>query len=122
VTDPRPALGLRGEEEARRLLERKGFRILAARFRSRLGEIDLVAEDGETLVFVEVKTRLSSACGPPEESVTAAKQRRLVRMAETFLMARGLHGRDCRFDVVAVDAREDGRLEARHIPDAFRAS
>ena len=120
MTDARPQLGLDGEESARKHLERLGYRILALRFRSRLGEIDIVAEDGATIVFVEVKTRRSAEQGSPEESVTAAKQRRIVRMAETFLLARGLHGRDCRFDVVAVDASA-GRFEVRHLPDAFRA-
>jgi putative endonuclease len=120
MADARPQLGLDGEEEARRFLERLGYRILARRFRSRLGEIDLVAEDGATIVFVEVKTRRTSGAGSPEESVTPAKQRKIVRMAETFLLARGLHGRNCRFDVVAVDAGT-GKLAVRHLPDAFRA-
>jgi putative endonuclease len=121
MKDTRPELGLRGEEEARALLEASGYRILARRFRSRLGEIDLVAEDSATIVFVEVKTRRTRSHGAPEESVTPAKQRRLVMMAATFLSARGLHGRDCRFDVVSVDVPEGKRPEVRHIKDAFRA-
>jgi len=121
VPDPRPGLGLHGEEEATRHLTKLGYTILARRFRSRLGEIDLVAEDDGTLVFVEVKTRRSLSCGPPEESVTPHKQRRLILMAETFIAARGLHGRDCRFDVVAVDLSRDGRTDVRHHIDAFRA-
>jgi len=119
--DPRPGLGLHGEEEACRHLARLGYTILARRFRSRMGEIDLVAEEDRTLVFIEVKTRRSLSCGPPEESVTPKKQKRLIRMAETFIAARGLHGRDCRFDVVAVDLSRDGRSEVRHLKDAFRA-
>jgi len=120
LIDARPQLGLDGEGEARKHLEKLGYRILALRFRSRLGELDIVAEDGSTIIFVEVKTRRSAERGSPEESVTPAKQRRIVRMAETFLLARGLHGRDCRFDVVAVDASA-GKLKVRHLPDAFRA-
>jgi putative endonuclease len=121
MSDPRPGLGLHGEEEAFRHLTKLGYTILARRFRSRLGEIDLVAEDGRTLVFVEVKARRSLSCGPPEESVTPRKQRRLILLAGTFIAARGLHGRDCRFDVVAVDLSRDGRTEVRHLKDAFRA-
>ncbi len=117
----RAALGKAGEDEARRHLESNGYRILARSFRSRLGEIDLVAEDGTTIVFVEVKTRRSLVAGRPEESVGAAKRRRLILVAQSFLAARGLHGRDCRFDVVAVEPREGGRFEVRHLTDAFRA-
>jgi putative endonuclease len=121
MSDPRPDLGLHGEEEAFRHLTKLGYTILARRFRTRLGEIDLVAEDGGTLVFVEVKARRSLSCGPPEESVTPRKQRRLILLAGTFIAARGLHGRDCRFDVVAVDLSRDGLTEVRHLKDAFRA-
>jgi putative endonuclease len=119
--DGRSLLGSRGEGAARRHLESIGYRIVAERYRSRLGEIDLVAEDGTTLVFVEVKTRRSAACGSPEESVTPAKQRRIARLAAAFLAARGLYDRDCRFDVVAVEEGSDGRLDIRHHEDAFRS-
>ena len=121
MKDERPALGSRGEEAARRHLESLGYRILARRFRSRLGEIDLIAEDGSTIVFVEVKTRRSAACGSPEEGVTPLKQQRIVRLASSFLAASGLHGRDCRFDVVAVVEDAGSGLLLRHLKDAFRA-
>lgn len=120
MTDPRAALGRRGEEAAARHLEKLGWRLVARRHRSRLGEIDLIAEEDGTVVFVEVKCRRSRACGPPEESVTPSKQRRLARLAEGFLAAKGIRGRDCRFDVIAVDEAPGGRLEIRHIRDAFR--
>ena len=120
VKDPRPARGLRGEEAARRHLEGLGWSILAIRWRTRFGEIDLVADDGSAVVFVEVKCRRGLACGPPEESVTPLKQRRLVRLAEGFLQARRLPGRGCRFDVIAADESPDGAVRIRHIRDAFR--
>jgi putative endonuclease len=120
VRDPRPAVGLRGEEIASRHLEDLGYRILARRYRSRHGELDLVADDGGTLVFVEVKTRRTRSCGPPEEGVSGAKQRRLARLAQGFISTRGLWGRDCRFDVVAVEVARGGGLEIRHLRDAFR--
>ena len=121
MPDARAGLGRSGEAVARRHLEAKGYAILAERFRTRAGEIDLVVEDGRTIVFVEVKTRRSRSAGAPEESVGPLKQRRLVRMASVFLTMRGLHGRDCRFDVVAVEERDDGPIEIRHLRDAFRA-
>ena len=119
MADGRSALGRRGEAEARRYLESLGYRILAERFRTRIGEIDLVAEDHGSIVFVEVKTRRSRGCGAPEESVSPVKQRRLALLASTFLAAKGLAGRDCRFDVVAVE-EDSGRLDVRHLRDAFR--
>ncbi len=120
MTRHRSDLGGRGEEAARRHLESLGYRILATRHRTRLGEIDLIAEDNGVIVFVEVKTRRSGECGAPEESVTAAKQRRIVRLATAFLASRGLLERDSRFDVVAVEEGAGSVLRIRHLPDAFR--
>jgi putative endonuclease len=117
--DWRKRLGRRGEDEAARCLERKGFRLVERGFRALRGEIDLIAWDGETLVFIEVKTRTGPDCGPPEEAVTASKQRQIRRIAEAFLSDSGLGVPFCRFDVVAIDAEDDGSLTVRHIPDAF---
>lgn len=95
-------LGILGEEAACRELERRGYAILARRFRTRLGEIDIIARDGETLVFVEVKSRRSLRCGGPAEAVNWPKRQRLERMALQYLSAAGGAGRRCRFDVVSV--------------------
>jgi putative endonuclease len=97
-------LGIRGEDVACRELERRGYAILARRFRTRNGEIDIIARDGETLVFVEVKARRSLRCGGPAEAVNWAKRQRLERMALRYLAAAGAGaaGRRCRFDVVSV--------------------
>jgi len=117
--DPRQALGRRGERFAERYLERAGLRIIARRFRLRCGEIDLIALDGECVVFVEVKTRRSGAYGLPGESVTPSKQRKISRVALAFLGGRGWLERACRFDVVEIVIR--GKTpEIGHIPDAFR--
>lgn len=78
-------LGAFGERVAAAHLEAKGYRIRARNFRCREGEIDIVAEDGETLVFVEVRTRRGNALGTPAESVTVAKQRRLLTVARAYL-------------------------------------
>ena len=89
-------------EELRRL----GYAILARRYRTRHGEIDVIAQEGETLVFVEVKSRSTREFGEAAEAVTPRKQRRLVSMAIDYLARHRLTDRGCRFDVVAVDAAE----------------
>jgi len=111
------ARGLEAEQRAASFLETMGMRILERRYRSRAGEIDLVARDGETVVFIEVKARGSAAFGLPEEAVGRAKQKRLVRAAEAYLALRGLHASPARFDVVAVTPEG-----LRHLADAFRVS
>jgi putative endonuclease len=84
------------------------LRIIDRNYRSRYGEIDLIAEEGETLVFVEVKARRGTAYGTPEESVTARKRDRLVLTAQTYLAERGLEQRDWRIDVVGISLQADG--------------
>ncbi|BCW94648.1 MAG: YraN family protein [Fimbriimonadales bacterium] len=100
----RTGLGRAGESQAARFLQAQGYTILARNWRIREGELDIVAQEGDTLAFVEVKTRRSHACGAGEESVDARKQQRLGMLAERFLAARpDLVFRQCRFDVVVVD-------------------
>ncbi len=101
MTLARQALGFRGEDLAARALERRGYAILARRYRTRHGEIDIIAEDRGTLVFVEVKARTDDEFGTAAEAVTASKQRRLLRMARLYL-ATATVNRPCRFDVVAI--------------------
>lgn len=102
MTERRLSLGKQGEELACRHLEGLGYRILARNFRSRSGEIDIVAEDRGTLVFVEVKTRSGVGFGSPLEAVTAHKQQQLGRLAMEYLAENRCHGRAARFDVVGV--------------------
>ena len=93
-----------GEDLAAAFLARRGFRVLARNARiPRLGEIDIVALDQETLVFVEVKTRRDRAFGPPEEAVTPAKLRTLAACAEAWRTVKGWAARPYRLDVVAID-------------------
>lgn len=114
--------GRPGEDLAARFLERQGLRILGRNLRSRLGEIDLVARDGATLVFVEVKTRRPGTADPPQASVDARKQRRLARLAVNYLARRWLGDLACRFDVVAVTVGPDGRAPViEHFRGAFLA-
>ena len=118
-----PRLGERGERAAARYLRRRGYKLLARKQRNRLGELDLVVLDGDTVVFVEVKTRTSTDRGHPAEAVTADKQRRLTRLALGFLKAHALLEYSARFDVVAVIwAPGSRRPTIEHFPDAFDAS
>lgn len=115
------ALGKSGETLACDALARRGYAILATRYRTRVGEIDIVAKDGRTLVFVEVKTRRSEICGLPAEAVTRRKQRRIVTMARWYLTEKALHGALCRFDVVTVLCRPGRPPAIDVIRDAFMA-
>lgn len=118
--DRRRSLGQQGEEAAARFLRKLGFVVLERNVRSRLGEIDMVAREGSTLVFVEVKARQAGQGDPPESGVTPRKQARLARLALGYLKARGLGEVPCRFDVVAVVLDAADRIAAiRHIPGAF---
>jgi len=106
----RQQLGKRGEELARRHLEANGYSILAANYRAGRCEIDLVAEKGETLVFVEVRTRRGSSLGTPEESITPRKRARMIAAAQRYLQSNKSEGREWRIDVVAVELDSSGRL------------
>ena len=123
MIDGRKATGARGESVAAEHLRRQGYRIAGANWRCRAGEIDLIAEDGQSLVFVEVRTRRSTTAGSAEESVTRTKQRRLVALAETYLQWQEAAGRPWtggwRIDVVAIrlDARGEV-LELNHLINA----
>jgi putative endonuclease len=120
MTLQRQALGKLGESLAVEELERRKYAIIARRYRTRHGEIDIVAEDGETLVFVEVKARGSEECGFAAESVTRWKQRQLASMAEEYLARNDVVNRPCRFDVVAIDDVDTEPVLTVY-PDAFDA-
>lgn len=118
----RRALGRAAESEAERYLRRKGYRILDRNVRSPLGELDLVAQAGHVLVFVEVKARRTSALGGAAYAVDGRKQNRLVRLAAQYLARRKLHNRLCRFDVVLCQDGTDGPGTIEHIENAFEVS
>jgi putative endonuclease len=107
-----------GEDAAAGHLQSMGMRILARNWQIRMGELDLVALDGDCLVFVEVKARASDAFADPVEGVDHSKRRRLRRLAQAYLNIHAPDVRDCRFDVISVVPGPRGpRLE--HLPDAF---
>jgi putative endonuclease len=116
----RVRFGRTGEDLACHELERRGYAILARRYRIRAAEIDIVADDKGTTVFVEVKARDSRAFGEAAEAVTWRKRRRIVAAARHFVMIHHLHERPCRFDVVSVNV-DDGREEIQVFQNAFSA-
>ncbi len=117
-----PDLGPQGEQLAARFLKKLGYRILARGHRQRLGELDLVALDGKTLVFVEVKTWRAGDRGDPSLAVDERKQDKLTRAALTFMKRRQLLEQAARFDVVSIvwDGAE-GKPTIRHFINAFEA-
>ena len=118
----RPTLGRRGEALAAKYLKRRGYKIAARSDRLWPGELDLVAVQGRTVVFVEVKTRRSDEAGHPSEAVHDEKQRRLTRLAVTFLKRHGLMEYAARFDVIAITWPDRGRPTVEHIENAFDAT
>jgi putative endonuclease len=115
----RQTLGKLGENLAAEELQRRGYAILARRYRTRFGEIDIVAQDGETIVFVEVKARRTARFGSAAESVPFWKQRRIAAMALDYLAWCGRLNNRCRFDVIAIDGLGATRTDIRLIQNAF---
>ncbi|MDE2836584.1 MAG: YraN family protein [Chloroflexota bacterium] len=117
----RSKLGLQGERIAAAHLESQGLVIETRNYRTRFGEIDLIARDGEGTVFVEVRTKRSSAYGTPEESLTPRKQARLVKAAQEYLAEHGLAGNSWRIDLVAITLQPDGPAHIVHIESAVES-
>lgn len=113
-------LGRLGEELARGYLEKKGYIILAENYRTPFGELDLVARDQETIVFVEVRTRSTRSYGTPLESITHTKQERLIRLALQFCAHHYLYSKNLRFDVIGIYLK-NSQPSIEHIPNAFYA-
>ncbi len=114
----RKELGEIAEDHAARYLASRGYRIRERNFRARGGEVDIIAEHGGALVFVEVRARTSNRFMSPAESVNAAKQRRIRRAANTFIAARERRERVMRYDVVEVGLTPEGRVEQINVIEA----
>lgn len=110
-----------GEDDAVAWLQARGYEIVERNATNKAGEIDVVARDGDTLCFIEVKARQTDRFGPAIEGVTPAKQRRLVRTARLYLAHKEIDDVACRFDVLGLDAAPDGSWEYTLIQDAFQA-
>ena len=110
--DARAVAGRAAEDLAARFLDGQGLCVVARNFRTKRGEIDLVARDGATLVFVEVRFRRSASHGGAAESITAAKQARMIAAAQLYLM-RQRGDPPCRFDAILLDALDPARIDWR---------
>ena len=119
MTFARRQFGHLGEELACNALRQRGYEILERGYRTRAGELDIVAKEGEYFVFVEVKARQDDSFGEPEEAVTLRKQEKLVWMATDYLARNGLTDVPCRFDVVGINT-ETSPPSVTIIADAFR--
>jgi putative endonuclease len=108
MTATRVALGKVGEDLACAELERRGYAVLARRYRRRGGEIDIIARDGSTIVFVEVKAREGRQFGDGVDAITAIKRRRIAQLALDYLARHHLIDRPCRFDVVSIQIGPQG--------------
>jgi putative endonuclease len=120
TSDLRRVLGADGEKAAEEFLRRRRYTIVERNYRCRAGEVDLIALDGTTIVFVEVKTRRGEGFGTPLDAVDRRKQRQVCRAAQQFIAERRLQDREARFDVVGV-WWEAGRLMCELVQNAFEA-
>ena len=122
MANPRLRLGNWGERVAKSFLVDKGYRVLETGFRSAWGEVDIVARDGDELVFVEVRTRRGTALGTPQESVTRAKAGRLIATAQSYMEEKGVTGTDWRIDLVSIVLDSRGRVqELSHLTHAVES-
>lgn len=112
-------VGRCGEDLAAAFLERNGFAIIERNFRCKGGEVDIVAREGKTLVFVEVKSRKTLTYGLPQLAVTPFKQRQISKAALTWLARNHKHDSPARFDVIAILLNNNYRHQVEHIKNAF---
>jgi putative endonuclease len=112
-------LGASGEDFATRFLKENGYRILIRNYKTKLGEIDIIAKDKDTFVFVEVKTRNSDRLGLPCEAVSRHKRRQVSKVAVSFLKEKNLLGKKARFDVVSIIFSSGDRPKLDLIKNAF---
>ena len=120
--DPRRLFGQEGESAAEQYLRHKGFQIVARNLRSSVGELDLVAEDGQVLVFVEVKARQSDVFGGAIHAVHQRKRQKLIQLAAQYLARHHIKDRLCRFDVVLLQGTDAAAPQIEHIQNAFEVS
>lgn len=119
MTQTRTELGKKAEDAAVVYLQARGYRVLARNYRNPFGEIDIIAQDGPMLCFVEVRSRAETWHGHPFESISPAKQRKLTRAAQGFLVEQNNADVDARFDVVAVIPDDNGGHALELIQNAF---
>ena len=119
LSEKRTLLGKKGEDLAAWHLQQQGFVILARNYRQKRGEIDIIAQDGQTLVFLEVKTRQPAASYFPAEAVTPRKQMQISRTAQEYLLQHNMQNTPARFDVISISMSATGIPKIDHITNAF---
>jgi putative endonuclease len=122
ASDPRHELGHRGERVAEQYLKQRGLKTVSRHFNTPVGELDLVMRDGDTVVFVEVKTRRDRKYADPEDAIRRDKRRRMTRAARWFVHEKHWEEKPCRFDVLSVILPAGGQPQIEHFADAFLPS
>lgn len=115
----RQRLGQKGENLAALFIRDKGYNIIVRNYRCKIGEIDIIAKDNDTLVFIEVKTRSNLAFGSPATAITAKKQRQISRTAQNYLASKHLFNTPARFDVISIILPAGGENQIELITNAF---
>ncbi len=121
MSKSRIKLGVQGEDLAVDYLKKKGIKVRVRNYRQKIGEVDIIAQDGQWLVFIEVKTRKSLRFGQPYESVTLKKQAQISRVALDYITRNNLHDQPIRFDVISILLQSDGNTDINHLPNCFDA-
>lgn len=123
MLDSRKEVGNKGEKLAAKFLKRKGYKIIQRNYKCKLGEIDIIAEQDRTIVFVEVKTRRTQEFGPPQNAITAAKRSQISKVALFYIREKKLVDQSCRFDVIGITFSPESRKpRIEHIENAFQLS
>ena len=120
MLDSRKEVGAKGEKLAVKFLKRKGYKIVQRNYTCKLGEIDIVARQDGTVIFVEVKTRRTQEFGPPQSAITAAKKKQISRVALWYVKEKKFMDQSCRFDVIGITFSPESRKpRVEHIENAF---
>ena len=118
------SIGNMGEEAAVQALKKRGYKIIARNYRTKMGEIDIIAKDGEYTVFVEVRLRKSNAFGTPADTIDKRKQQKIIKAAQMYAVKNDIYDTPMRFDAVLINADTDGEklvnTKIELIKDAFR--
>lgn len=122
MLSPSQAFGQSAESMAERMLQKKGYRILERNYRIAGGELDLIADDQGTRVFIEVKARRGNQFGGAPYAITTRKKQQIIKLALCYLSRHGLSNTDCRFDVILAIATNEQTLQLTHIEHAFEVS
>ncbi len=122
MLSPSQAFGQSAESMAEQMLQKKGYRILAKNHRIAGGELDLIADDKGTLVFIEVKARRGNQFGGAPYAITTRKQQQIIKLALCYLSQHGLTNTHCRFDVILAVGTNEQTLQLTHIEQAFEVS